>query len=88
MLSPRVRPRVPGGAHPARRNILIDSRHRSSAAHESKSGFFNAASGFHVTEIELRSPSRKARVGGPYLDLEFPDFFRVETLAESGKWLE
>lgn len=41
-----------------------------------------------MTEIDLRSPSRKARVGGPYLDLEFPDFFRVDTLTESGNWLE
>lgn len=38
--------------------------------------------------MDLRGPKRKASVGGPYLDLEFPDFFRIDTLTESGKWIE
>lgn len=38
--------------------------------------------------MDLPGPKRKAQVGGPYLDLEFPEFFRIDTLAESGNWIE
>jgi hypothetical protein len=38
--------------------------------------------------MSISGPIRKAEVTGPYLDLNFPDFFRVDTLTESGHWLE
>ncbi len=38
--------------------------------------------------MSIPGPIRKAEVAGPYLDLEFPDFFRVDTLTESGHWLD
>lgn len=31
---------------------------------------------------------RKASVEGPYLDLEFPDWFRVDFLTERATWLD
>lgn len=38
--------------------------------------------------MDLPGPIRKASVGGPYLELEFPEFFRVDALEESGNWIE
>ena len=38
--------------------------------------------------MNIPAPIRKAQVGGPYLELEFPDFFRIDNLTESGTWME
>lgn len=38
--------------------------------------------------MSIPGPIRKAEVTGPYLDLEFPDFFRVDALTEAGNWIE
>ena len=41
-----------------------------------------------MSQVDLRDSIRKACVLGPYLKIDFPDLFRVDTLAESGNWLE
>lgn len=41
-----------------------------------------------MTEIDLRDTARKAQVGGPYLEVEFSEFFRVDCLNERGSWIE
>ena len=38
--------------------------------------------------MSIPGARRKAPAGGPYLDIEFPDFFRVDTLTEAGNWLD
>lgn len=36
----------------------------------------------------LIPPTRKTLVGGPYLDLEFPERFRLDILTDQGNWLD
>lgn len=38
--------------------------------------------------VDLRDPIRKTSVMGPYLEMDFPDDFRIATLEKDGTWTE
>jgi hypothetical protein len=38
--------------------------------------------------MSLPPPLRKAPVGGPYLELDFPDRFRIDFLTDQGSWMD
>lgn len=41
-----------------------------------------------MSEIELKDPARKTSVRGPYLRMQFPKCFRIDTLKSNGTWTE
>lgn len=41
-----------------------------------------------ILDLGLPGPRRKAPVGGPYLKLEFPAWFRIDFLTDTGTWMD
>lgn len=39
-----------------------------------------------MSMVDLRDPIRKASIRGPYLKLEFPEDFRIDTMEKDGTW--